>query len=491
VRAWVVGGLLLAAVGGAGLGVAQAYGLEWSLLADTRPPGGTFGNRNFLAHFAMLSVAPLAALALTSRRNLARVLATAGLAVVVAAAVLTRSRAAWLGGLGGLGAAGVVLVVAAIADRRGRADASGSTGEARDTVGAPSRSGLTVGRSAFVAVTLAIAVAVAVLLPNRLNWTTDSPYTETLSRIVEAGEGSGRGRIIQYKNSLEMVKHDPLLGVGPGNWFVQYPEVTTDGDPSFAGHLSIPTNPWPSSDWVAFLTERGPLGTLLLLAAGVLMVGRSLTRLRRSGANGETGRVHARGAEDIHFPGGSDLRYADRGFARDAHSSSLGVSGDAREARSAPLTEPAYATAASGTSPAGAAAAVVGLLVAALVMGMFDAVLLLPAPSFFVWTIVGVLLPDPARIREWLPSPGLRRSLRLAAVVLVGLLIAEASLHAAAIVTTHSSRSRATLAAAVRLAPGEHRLQLLLAERGSCPAARRAAALLPHHASAQRLAKRC
>src|SRR5688572_23275687 len=48
----VLGGILAAVVLGAGLGVAQSYGLESGWLSDSRPPGGTFGNRNFLGHFA-------------------------------------------------------------------------------------------------------------------------------------------------------------------------------------------------------------------------------------------------------------------------------------------------------------------------------------------------------------------------------------------------------------------------------------------------------
>src|SRR6185295_3842609 len=80
---------------------------------------------------------------------------------------------------------------------------------------------------------------------------------------------SGAGRLVQYENSLALVPGHPLFGVGPGNWFVHYPRVTHAGDPAYAGQQIIPTNPWPSSDWVAMLVERGAVGALLLLAAGV------------------------------------------------------------------------------------------------------------------------------------------------------------------------------------------------------------------------------
>jgi hypothetical protein len=248
-----------------------------------------------------------------------------------------------------------------------------------------------------------------------------------LTRLADYRDGSGRGRLIQYRNSLELVRASPLLGVGPGNWFVHYPTVTSDGDPAYAGHLVIPTNPWPSSDWVALLTERGALGVLLLLVAGGLAAGRAL-------ASGRTGE-------------------RDDGYA---------------------------------------AAAVVGLLVAGLVTGFFDAVLLLAAPSYLVWTGVGLLSSPPRRplgrplIGGKAPG-GLRWGGVLVTLALVGL----TGTHAVAIGITGDDPRRATLELASRLAPGEHRLHILLAERGRCENARAAARLMPHHGEVARLAKGC
>jgi O-antigen ligase len=326
-----------------------------------------------------------------------------GIVILATAVVLTRSRAAWLGGVGGLATAALTLIVA--------------------RWGGVHRSRW---RLVAVAVALALATAGAVLLPNQLDWTTDSPYAQTLSRLTAYGEGSGRGRLIQYRNSLELAKEDPVLGVGPGNWFVHYPRVATDGDPSFAGHQSIPTNPWPSSDWVAFLTERGLLGALLLLATGLSAAGRVLARART------------------------------------------------------PQSDDAYA-----------AAAVVGLMATAVITGMFDAVLLLAAPSYLVWSITGLMLPEPKRAIPWMPGPGARGLAKAGAALLLLVTIAEASAHTVAIASTAESRNRQTLTRAARLAPGEHRVQLLLAERGDCRAAERVGRLMPHHAHAQRLAKGC
>jgi hypothetical protein len=123
-----------------------------------------------------------------------------------------------------------------------------------------------------------VAGGLALVLPNRLSWRSESPYRDTMRDLTNYREGSGRGRLIQYSNSFRLVPINPLFGVGPGNWPVQYPRVTTPGDPSFAGAYPMPTNPWPSSDWVALITERGAIGAGLLLVTLVVI---GLTALRR------------------------------------------------------------------------------------------------------------------------------------------------------------------------------------------------------------------
>ena len=77
------------------------------------------------------------------------------------------------------------------------------------------------------------SLAFALILPNRLNWRSDSPYLESLTGVANYKEGSGRGRLIQWNNTLAMAAHHPLLGVGPGNWPVFYPRYMSKDDPSF------------------------------------------------------------------------------------------------------------------------------------------------------------------------------------------------------------------------------------------------------------------
>jgi O-antigen ligase len=254
----LLAGLALALSLAALTGLAQAYGVETWLLADSRAPGGTLGNRNFLAHLMAIGAPIMVLLVLEARSRPLAMTAAVGVALMVGVMVLTRSRAGWLGFL----ASSVVTTIGWLIARRG----------GRPVAPWP--------RLRMAASAIAVGVVAALVVPNRLSWRSDSPYRDTMRDLTNYREGSGRGRLIQYENSLRLVSRDPIFGTGPGNWPVKYPLVTTPGDPSFAGADPMPTNPWPSSDWVAFIAERGIAGTAMLLAAFAAMGLVAIRRLR-------------------------------------------------------------------------------------------------------------------------------------------------------------------------------------------------------------------
>lgn len=247
--------------------LAEAYGLLGPLSLPDRAPGGTFVNRNFLAHYLVLGTPALVAAGLSARVRISFVAFCSAGAAVSAAVVLTRCRAAWLAML-------VVLVV----------------GIGCAAIGA--RSGLRLPRRrlcALLGVGL-LGCALAVALPNRLTWRSASPYAETLRGLANYHEGSGRGRLIQYRNTARMVRDHPLLGVGPGNWLVQYPRYASPGDPSFDPRDWLPTNRYPNGDWFGVAAERGIPALLALVAALALGVSRAWRRIRREpGTEGPQG----------------------------------------------------------------------------------------------------------------------------------------------------------------------------------------------------------
>lgn len=254
-------------------GLAQAYGLELPVFAESRAPGGTFGNRNFLAHVAAFGV-PLAIGAIARARGTLTATAwTAALGAMTAFLFLSRSRAAWLGTGAGLG----MLLLWALVGARPALDAA-----------LRRRLGLSLAA-------MATAILLALVVPNDLEWRSRNPYGETVSKLVDGSEGSGRGRLIQYRNTARMALQHPVLGVGPGNWAVHYPEVKTPGDPAYTVGATVPTNPWPSSDWVALVAERGVGAVLLLAFAFVGLAWRAWTTARTGAPDERAGAWAAAG----------------------------------------------------------------------------------------------------------------------------------------------------------------------------------------------------
>jgi O-antigen ligase len=288
----------------------QTYGLDVDLFSPNRAPGGTLGNRNFVAHAAAFGLPLVLLAALGARTRGAYLRWAGGASLVTASLVLTRSRAAWLAH-GAVVLVVFVTMLLAPALRRDR------------------RTWL---RLFGVVLIAGAGVAAALLLPNTLHWRSDNPYLESVQRVTDYQQGSGHGRLIQYEQSLLMAARHPLLGVGPGNWAVEYPSHAARRDPSLSDtDGGMTTNPWPSSDWIAFLAERG-LGATMLLALVFLFIALGAFRQLRLSLDAE----HA-----LH------------------------------------------------------AVALIGLLLGTGITGGLDAVLLLGLPTLLVWTAIGALWTPP------------------------------------------------------------------------------------------------
>jgi hypothetical protein len=206
------------------------------------------------------------------------------------------------------------------------------------------------------------------------------------------------------------------------------------GDPSFDADDIIPTNPWPSSDWMAVLAERGVPALLLLgLAGGSIGLG-AWARIRRS----------SRGT-----PALTDLT-------------------------------------------------IVATLIAVAVVGAFDAVQLLPVPTFFTWTIIGALASGARPIREITLGPLARRRLLLAAGAIAAVLVVRSVAQIGAMWVFDEHR-RDAMELAARLDPGSYRIHMLVGQSwraaGRCarvrPHAEAAAELFPSHPAPRVLLRTC
>jgi O-antigen ligase len=345
-----------------------------------------------MAHLGAIVAPTIIYCGVTSRRSIGPLFAAVLLAVVGAAEVLSRSRAAWLALL----AAGVPVAIIAF---MARARWSGSE---------------TSRRLMLIGIATAVGAVVALILPNTLEWNSKNPYLESVRGMVNYQEGSGRGRLVQYTNSLRIMGQNPILGVGPGNWSVEYPRYALRGDPSLSSlDEGMTSNPWPSSDWVAFAAERGAPATALLVLIFVAFLGLAVWHARV-----------ARGPEGV-----------------------LG-------------------------------ALVLGAtVIITLVVGAFDAVLLIAPPTLFVWLLLGVY-SEP--VSQSAPRQAMTTGVRQWAPVIVfglGLLAAgRSALQMTAMATVTMSTRTSALERASLYDPGSYRIHLRLAEAylntGRCDHAR-------------------
>lgn len=433
----LLGAIAVAVVVGVATALLQTYGVETDFFSLNRAPGGTLGNRNSIAHMSAFGLPVILLLALRATHWTRWLIAGIGATLVAATLVLTRSRAGFL-------ACGAVLFVLAAA-----------------LVLSPAlrRHGRTWLRVLIMIALAGAGILAATFVPNSLDWRSDNPYLESLTGVANYREGSGRGRLVQYRRSLNMAVSNPVLGVGPGNWPVEYPDYAAAGDPSLDGsEPGMTSNPWPSSDWIAFVSERGFAAALLLIIALAAIALRAMRRITRSP--------------------------------------------DANEALGA--------------------TALLASLVAAAVAGMFDAVLLLALPTLLVFATLGVLLPvhptadtvvpdTPRRAPDGVLLPAQRhvdaaegrRSVAGAVVVVIFLFIAAlGALRSAAQLTAMgvyvNTSSTAWLSRASFIDPGGYELHVRLARRGSglgreerCRHALAARDLFPNAREARNLSGGC
>lgn len=406
--------LVIGTLVGAGTALLQAYGLSSDMFSLSRAPGGTFGNRNFMAHLAAIGLPLVVALTLQTRNRIAGLAGAAAVLVLTGAVVITRSRAAWLG----MASSMVFFAIAGL----------WIGGLARDPQ-IRRRLGM-LGAGAFLGAALALA------LPNSLNWRSDSPYLETLHDVANYKEGSGKGRLLQYENTLRMSLAHPILGVGPGNWAVSYPRYAPKRDPSLDQDDGMASNPWPSSDWMTFLSERGIFATACLLLALLGLGIRSWRRWQSSPLKVDNLQI---------------------------------------------LALPA-------------------VLLAAVTCGAFDAVLVLPIPALYVWAAAGVLSPVEPGAGRVVELSGRRRVWLVGSFAVFGVAAAVRSgMQAAAMGAYEQAWKIGDAERAARLDPGSYRIRMFLAQRyysrGDCVRTRlhasRAHDLFPEAPRPKRLLAAC
>jgi len=141
-------------------------------------------------------------------------------------------------------------------------------------------------------------------------------------------------------------------------------------------------------------------------------------------------------------------------------------------------------------------AALLATLAAVGIAGLFDAVLLLPAPALIAWSALGALCGDRLQPVPLSVEPPPRSRLKPAATVgiLIALLGAARSAAQLVAMDIYATRSdRPSLEWAARIDPANYRLQLRLAHGGRtrCEHARAAHALYPSAQAGAAAARGC
>src|SRR5690606_27724465 len=165
-RSRLLAAVAFAVVVGCATSLAQTYGVRTDFFSLNRAPGGTFGNRNFIAHMAAFGLPVVLLAALRARRAVTYLLWSVGSVLVGVSLVLTRSRAGWLAVGAGLAVLALALLLSPTLRRHGR----------------------TWLRLGGILLLLVAGVAAALVLPNTLRWNSDNPYLDSVRGVTNFQE---------------------------------------------------------------------------------------------------------------------------------------------------------------------------------------------------------------------------------------------------------------------------------------------------------------
>jgi O-antigen ligase len=250
--------VMVAAAAVAVLGLLQHVEVHPFPMPVISTPGSTFGNRNLAAEVVAMALPLGLAPTAMARGPGQRSMLGFALALELVYLAVTRARGAWLGAACGLGTTLWVMKL-----RWSRA-------------------------SRWVAAAAVVAAVVAVSVPGRFN-PRDAGDRKRYSGVVDvveegfdANSTALRTRFGLWRRTLSMIGDHPILGVGPGNWPVEFPRYAEPGA-TRDGVLSATLAPRQAhNDYLERAAETGIVG---LLAFGVLVAGavRSVRSRLRTG----------------------------------------------------------------------------------------------------------------------------------------------------------------------------------------------------------------
>jgi O-antigen ligase len=215
------------------IGISQhLFDFDW--ITQATKPAATFGNKNMAVHFLVLIIPINIGLLLNNKNKIQQILLAFALTITSLYLIYANSRAGYLSAI-----AEVILFSIFIFKHK----KSSST-------------------------THKVLILIAIVLPFIFNFTLNKGVNiqTRMANIVKikANTNVTNERIPMWLNTLAMLKENPILGVGLGNWRIQYPlyleAITKD-----TGASENKMHRHAHNDWLEIMSSLGLVGLLLLI----------------------------------------------------------------------------------------------------------------------------------------------------------------------------------------------------------------------------------
>lgn len=240
--------IFISVVAIAAFGIGQ-YLWDWNWLPQAVPPASTFGNKNFVAHYCLFGIPIGWLLFINSRTFRATCVYALGTTIILTFIVYTKTRAAWLGVLMEL----VMLVVWLVYEQRHHKKYWLHKRHKKVLFGA-----------------LLLFVGAIHVGPQGLDVHSVKTLAKEAYSILEQSSAEGRNqRIPIWSNSLYLIRDHWLIGVGIGNWYVQYPRYQQAWLKDSLLSEKIATR-YAHNDFIQLIAELGIVGLALITLIIVL-----------------------------------------------------------------------------------------------------------------------------------------------------------------------------------------------------------------------------
>lgn len=258
-REYIVMSLVCAGLAASVYGIAQSLGydfVEWTdKTLQMSTTASTFGNRNFAAHFLVVSGFLCTGYAITAVTAGRRTVFAVSLLIMLVHLVLTETRAAYLGTAAALGIVGVWTV----GEVNRRAD-SDTQIVSRNTIRRVAAGG-------------GAAACIGAVFARGIIW-------KTILSFVRPYQGSNLARFLTWRSTSAMIADHPFTGVGLGDYAAELPLYMTSPHRYALATRSV-TTVKAHNEYLETFAETGIAGLLALLFLFAVAVFVSVRLLKR------------------------------------------------------------------------------------------------------------------------------------------------------------------------------------------------------------------